>query len=123
MIVGIVHDRQFGPVVACGAGGTLVELLRDVAVRLTPLSADDAREMIEQLKTYPLLTGFRGAPPRDVPALQDVLLRVSALAEELPQVAELDFNPLLVLAQGAVVVDARIRVQAAEPPRPLGARR
>src|SRR6185436_389759 len=65
MIVGIAHDPQFGPVVACGAGGVLVELMRDVSVRLTPLAQDDAGEMIRSLKTYPLLTGFRGSTPCD----------------------------------------------------------
>ena len=62
MIVGVVHDPQFGPVLACGAGGVLVELLKDVSVRLTPLAAPDAEEMVRELKTYPLLTGYRGAP-------------------------------------------------------------
>jgi acyl-CoA synthetase (NDP forming) len=122
MIVGIVYDPQFGPVVACGAGGVLVELLGDVAVRLAPLTADDAQRMVRELKSYPLLTGYRGAAPRDVAALEDVLLRVSALADDLPAVAELDCNPLVVQEQGAVIVDARIRVAAVESPRPLGAR-
>jgi acetyl coenzyme A synthetase (ADP forming)-like protein len=123
MIVGVVHDPQFGPVVACGAGGVLVELLGDVSVRLAPLGQGDAAEMVRELKSFPLLTGFRGAPPRDLAALEDALLRVGALAEDLPQVAELDLNPLTVLERGAVVVDARIRVAPADPPRPLGARR
>jgi acetyl coenzyme A synthetase (ADP forming)-like protein len=123
MIVGVVHDPQFGPVIACGAGGVMVELLRDVSVRLAPLTTADAAEMVRELKSYPLLTGFRGGAPRDVAALEDALLRVGALAEDLPQIAELDCNPLLVLDEGAVVVDARVRVAPAEPPRPLGARR
>ncbi len=122
MIVGIVHDRQFGPVVACGAGGVLVELVRDVSVRLTPLARDDASEMIRSLKTYPLLTGFRGAPACDVGALEDAVLRVSALVEDLPQVAELDCNPIRVHEKGATIVDARVRVAPAAPPPPLGAR-
>ena len=123
MIVGVVHDRQFGPVIACGAGGVLVELLRDVSVRLTPLTQDDASEMIRSLKTYPLLTGFRGGPARDVRALEDALLRVSALVEDFPQIAELDCNPIIVHREGAAIVDARVRVAPAEPPPPLGARR
>ncbi len=123
MIVGVVHDPQFGPVVACGAGGVLVELLRDVSVRLTPLTREDAGEMIRSLKTYPLLTGFRGAPACDVGALEDALLRVSALVDDLAQIAELDCNPILVHETGAAVVDARIRVAPSEPPPPLGARR
>jgi acyl-CoA synthetase (NDP forming) len=110
MIVGLVHDPQFGPVVACGAGGVLVELLKDVAVRLTPLTAEDAAEMVRSLKTYPLLSGYRGSVSCDVAALEDVLLRVSGLAEDLTEVAELDLNPVVVLADGAVILDARVRV-------------
>src|SRR6185295_9553299 len=87
MLVGVVHDPQFGPVVACGAGGVQVELLRDVSVRLTPLSSEDAREMIRSLKTYPLLNGFRGSKVCDVAALEDGLLRVSAMDDDLPQIA------------------------------------
>ncbi|MBI2910773.1 MAG: acetate--CoA ligase family protein, partial [Chloroflexi bacterium] len=115
MIAGIVNDRLFGPVVACGAGGVLVELLGDVAVRLAPLTEADAREMVRSLKSYPLLTGYRGAPERDIAGLEDVLLRISTLAEDLPEVAELDCNPVIVLEAGAVVADARVRVEPAEP--------
>lgn len=122
MIVGVVHDPQFGPVIACGAGGVLVELLRDVSVRLTPLNAEDAEEMVQSLKTYPLLTGFRGQPAHDAAALQDALLRVSALVEDLPQIVELDCNPIMVLRRGAAVIDARVRVAPYEPP-PLAAAR
>jgi acyl-CoA synthetase (NDP forming) len=114
MIVGVVHDPQFGPVLACGAGGVLVELLKDVSVRLTPIAAPDAEEMIRELKTYPLLTGYRGGATHDVPALVDALLRVGAVVEELPQIAELDLNPILVHPSGATVVDARVRVAPAE---------
>jgi acetyl coenzyme A synthetase (ADP forming)-like protein len=110
MLVGVVHDARFGPVVACGAGGVLVELLGDVATRLAPISAVDASEMVRSLKIYPLLTGFRGAPVRDVRALEDALVRVGAMAGDLPEIGELDLNPLVVAASGAHVVDARIRV-------------
>ena len=116
MIVGVVHDRQFGPVLACGAGGVLVELLKDVSVRLTPLSALDAQEMIRELKTYPLLTGYRGGPVHSVPALVDAVLRVGAMVEELPQIAELDLNPILVHPLGVTVIDARVRVAPVERP-------
>lgn len=110
MIVGIVHDPQFGPVVACGAGGVLVELIKDLTVRLTPISPEDAAEMLRGLKTYPLLQGYRGSPPCDVGALQDILLRVSALADDFPRIVELDLNPVLALPAGAVILDARVRV-------------
>jgi acetate---CoA ligase (ADP-forming) len=123
MLVGVIHDPQFGPVVACGAGGVQVELLRDVSVRLTPLSKEDASEMIHSLKTYPLLTGFRGAPVCDVAALEEGLLRLSTMVDDLPQIAELDLNPFMVHQQGATILDARIRVAAAEPRPLLGVRR
>jgi len=123
MLVGVVHDPQFGPVVACGAGGVQVELLRDVSIRLTPLSKEDASEMIRSLKTYPLLTGFRGAAPCDVGALEDGLLRLSTMVDDLPQIAELDLNPFMVHQQGATILDARIRVAAVQPRPLLGVRR
>ncbi|MDW8058763.1 MAG: GNAT family N-acetyltransferase [Thermomicrobium sp.] len=122
LLIGVTHDRHFGPVVVCGLGGVLVELLRDISVRLTPLSVEDARDMLHELKGFPLLTGYRGSPPVAVAAVEELLLRVSALAEELPDVAELDLNPVIARPDGVVVVDARIRVEHAEPPLPLGAR-
>jgi acetate---CoA ligase (ADP-forming) len=123
LLVGVVHDASFGPVIACGAGGTAVELLKDVAVRITPLTDLDAAEMVRSLRTFPLLDGYRGAPKADVAALQDLLVRVSALVDAHPTIAELDLNPVRALADGIMVVDARIRVQAASPPPPLAARR
>jgi acetate---CoA ligase (ADP-forming) len=123
MILGVVHDPQFGPVVACGAGGTQVELLRDVAVRLTPISKPEASEMIRALKTYPLLDGFRGGKKFDVPALEDALLRVSSLVDDIPQIAELDCNPFVVNEQGGEIVDARVRVASVEPRPLIGVRR
>jgi acetyl coenzyme A synthetase (ADP forming)-like protein len=123
MLVGVVHDPQFGPVVACGAGGVQVELLRDVSVRITPLSQEDAADMIRELKTYPLLTGFRGSAPTDIAALEDGLLRVSAMVEDIPQIAELDCNPFVVHATGAAILDARIRVTTVAPRPLMGVRR
>jgi acetyl coenzyme A synthetase (ADP forming)-like protein len=123
MLVGVVHDPQFGPVVACGAGGVQVELLKDVSVRLSPLSHEDAAEMVRELNTYPLLTGFRGSPRVDVAALEDGLLRVSAMVEDLTQIAELDCNPFVVHETGATILDARIRVTAVEPRPLIGVRR
>jgi acyl-CoA synthetase (NDP forming) len=122
MIVGLTHDPQFGPVVACGAGGIFVELMKDISVSLTPLTRPEAAEMIRSLKTYPLLSGFRGSAACDINALEDGLLRVSCMAEDLPQIAELDCNPFVVLQRGAVILDARVRVAASEPPTLLGAR-
>jgi acetyl coenzyme A synthetase (ADP forming)-like protein len=113
LIVGVVQDRAFGPLLACGAGGTSTELLGDVAVRLTPVSDIDARDMLRSLRTFPLLEGYRGAPPCDVPAVEELLLRVSALVEDHPEVVEMDLNPVVALPDGALAVDARLRV---EPP-------
>jgi acyl-CoA synthetase (NDP forming) len=119
MLVGVAHDPLFGPVVACSAGGTTVELVRDISVRVTPITDLDASEMVRSLKTFPLLDGFRGMAKADVAALEDVILRISALVEHHPEVAEMDCNPVIVLAHGALVVDARVRVQEAPPPKPL----
>jgi acyl-CoA synthetase (NDP forming) len=118
----VAHDARFGPVIVCSAGGVLVELLKDVSVRLAPLSQLDAQDMVRSLRSLPLLTGYRGSAPRDVTALEDILLRVSSLAEDFPEIAELDCNPVIVMEQGAIVVDARIRVAPAQPDRPPGAR-
>jgi acyl-CoA synthetase (NDP forming) len=123
MIVGLVQDPSFGPVLACGAGGVAAELIRDVSVRLTPLSEHDPSDMVRELRTYPLLDGYRGAPPSDQAALEDVLRRLGTLAEDLPQVIEMDCNPVKVRQFDAVIVDARIRIAPVEAPRPLGARR
>jgi acetate---CoA ligase (ADP-forming) len=122
MIVGVVQDSLFGPVVACGAGGAAVELLKDVQVRLAPLTTSDAEGMIRGLRSFPLLQGYRGSPAADVAALRDLLLRVGALAEDLPEVAELDLNPVLAAPGGARALDARVRVQARDPRPPEGAR-
>jgi acetate---CoA ligase (ADP-forming) len=123
MIVGIAHDPSFGPVIACGAGGTAVELLSDVSVRLTPLTDEDASGMIRRLATYPLLEGYRGSTPVDVAALEDLLLRVSAMVEAHPEILEMDCNPVKVMPEGASIVDARVRVAPVEPPLPVSARR
>jgi len=114
MLVGVVHDRLFGPVIACGAAGAEVDLLRDVAVRITPLTDRDASEMIRSLATFPLLDGYRNAPRADVAALEETLLRVSAMVEAHPEMVEMDCSPLIVLERGAVVVDAKIRIELAQ---------
>jgi acetyl coenzyme A synthetase (ADP forming)-like protein len=117
MLVGATSDPNFGPVIACGTGGTLVELFSDVVLRLHPLTDIDAAEMINELRGAPLLRGYRGAPAVDEQALGDVLLRVSALVDACPEIQELDINPLKVLATGACAIDARIRVGHVTPPR------
>jgi acyl-CoA synthetase (NDP forming) len=123
LLVGVAHDSSFGPVIVVGPGGPAAELAHDAAARITPLTDTDAREMLQTLATFPLLTGYRGSPPCDIDAIHDVLARLSALVEAHPEVAELDLDPLVALGQGAVVVDARVRVEAPPPPRPLSALR
>lgn len=123
MLVGMVYDPSFGPVIACGAGGTGVELLKDVSVRVAPLTPRDARDMVRGLRTYPLLDGYRGREKADVAALEDVILRMSALVESCPEIAEIDLNPVIVGPHGATIVDARIRVAAAAPSVPFAALR
>ena len=124
LFVGMSQDPLFGPLIAVGAGGTLVELLGDVSVRITPLTDVDADEMLHSLRLYPLFEGYRGAAPLDEDAVRELLLRLSVMVEDLPHLSELDLNPVLVApkGEGCVVVDARIRVARPLPARPRGAR-
>ena len=110
MIVGVTHDPAFGPLVLAGLGGTFVEVLKDVAVRITPLSDTDVDEMLRSLRSYRLLTGYRQSPPLDVAALAELLHRVSAMVEDIPEITELDLNPIFVRQHGAVVADIRVRL-------------
>ncbi len=116
-IVGVTQDPSFGPLMMFGLGGTSVELLKDVAFRIHPLTDVDAREAVRSVKSYPLLEGWRGSEPGDVPSLEELLLRVSALVEDVPEIVEMDLNPVKVLPRGhgCVVVDARILLKATEP--------
>lgn len=111
-LVGVTTDPTFGPLVVCGLGGVMVELIKDVAFRLTPVTDIEAREMVASLRTSRLLDGYRGAAPADREALLYVIQRVSALVDALPELTEMDLNPVKVLqpGKGAVVVDARMRV-------------
>jgi acyl-CoA synthetase (NDP forming) len=111
LLVGTVNDPTFGPVVAVAAGGVTAGLLRDAAVRLTPLTDRDAHDIVRELRTFRLLDGYRGAPRMDVAAVEQTLLRLSALAEAHPEIAELECNPLVVSPGGAVAVDVRARVE------------
>jgi acetate---CoA ligase (ADP-forming) len=112
MVVGVTHDPSFGPIVMTGMGGTLVELHRDVSVRITPLTDLDVEEMLSTLRMAPVLTGYRGSPPTDVAALKDLLHRINAMVEDLPEVAELDLNPVFVRpdGEGVVAVDLRMKL-------------
>ncbi|MDA8017377.1 MAG: GNAT family N-acetyltransferase [Thermoanaerobaculia bacterium] len=114
VMIGVDQDPVFGPLVAFGLGGIHVEILRDVQFRVAPLSDRDAHEMVRGVKGYRLLQGYRGHPAADVEALKDALLRISRLAEAVPEIASLDLNPLFAREPGGgyLVVDARIRVSA-----------
>jgi acetyl coenzyme A synthetase (ADP forming)-like protein len=117
VMVGVTGDPLFGPLIAFGLGGIHVEILGDIRFRIRPLTGRDAAEMIRGIKGYRLLTGYRSHPPVDLEALKETLLRVSRLVEEIPQISELDLNPIFALppGQGCRIVDARIRVNHADP--------
>lgn len=110
-LVGVVADPVFGPLIAFGLGGVAAEVLGDVAFRLHPLTDIDATELIESTKAARFLRGLRGEAPADVEALRGLLLRVSQLIEDVPEIAELDLNPVLVRPRGALALDARIRLR------------
>lgn len=111
-IVGLTRDPAYGPLVMFGLGGVSVELLRDVGFRLAPLTDRSVSELVRSVRSFPLLNGWRGAEPSDVPALEELLLRVGALADGCPGLLECDLNPVkaLPLGQGCIAIDARIRV-------------
>ena len=108
VIVGVSTDPQFGPVIMFGLGGVLVEVLKDVSFRIIPIAPRDARQMIHEIKGFPLLEGYRGQDPADLAALESLLLRISGFVEQQPEVSELDLNPVFAYKDGAVAVDARI---------------
>lgn len=112
LIIGMSTDPTFGPMLMFGIGGIFVEILKDVAFRIVPLTETDAREMIREIKGYPLLDGFRAQEPVDVCHLEKLLLKVSRFVEENPDMEELDINPVIASRDGAVVVDARIVLRA-----------
>jgi acetate---CoA ligase (ADP-forming) len=113
-LVGMTTDPSLGPLLVAGIGGVAVELYKDVAFRVTPVTDVDANEMLDQLRGKALFDGYRGAPPADRDALRDVILRIAALVEVMPELLELDLNPVIMLppGQGAVAVDARLRIAA-----------
>jgi acetate---CoA ligase (ADP-forming) subunit beta len=110
VIIGMSKDPQFGPVLMFGLGGIFVEVLKDVAFRIVPLEPKDARQMIEEIKGFPVLQGVRGQDPADLVALESLLLKLSEFVAANPQVEELDLNPVFALKNGAIAVDARIVV-------------
>jgi acyl-CoA synthetase (NDP forming) len=112
-MIGISDDPLFGPLVAFGLGGVHVEILGDVRFRVGPLTDRDADELLHEIKGVRLLEGYRGHPPADLDALRELLLRISRLAVDVPEIVELDLNPVLAMSpgHGCRIVDARIRVR------------
>jgi len=108
VIVGMIRDPQFGPAIMFGLGGIFVEILKDVSFRVAPISKDEALEMIKEIKAYPILAGARGEKPVNTEALAEIIMKVGELALELPEVKELDINPVFAYEDSAVAVDARM---------------
>ncbi len=111
VIIGIAHDERFGPLVMFGLGGIATELLADRAFRSVPMTNREAESLVREIRGHPLLFGYRGAPAVDVDALEEVLLRVAQLAYNVPELLEMDLNPVIVTPLGAVVVDAKVRLK------------
>jgi acyl-CoA synthetase (NDP forming) len=119
VMIGVADDPMFGPLVIFGLGGVATEVLADHSARLAPLTAHDADMLIDSIRSAPLLRGHHGAPAADLGALRDVLMRVSRLADDIPEISELDLNPVVARPNGAVAVDARIRVVPQAPRDPF----
>ncbi|MGK2859378.1 MAG: bifunctional acetate--CoA ligase family protein/GNAT family N-acetyltransferase [Thermoanaerobaculia bacterium] len=115
VMIGAVRDPTFGHLIMYGAGGTLVELLNDVAFRIHPVTDVDVTDMLAEVRSTRLLHGYRGSKPADAAAVENALLRISSLIDLCPEIEELDVNPLKVLEQGAIAVDFRVRVEKAQP--------
>jgi len=113
VLAGVTLDPVFGPLVAFGMGGYFVELIRDVAFRVLPLTDRDVSEMIASTRALQLLEGYRGSPPADTEAVERLLLQLGSLAESVPAIAEIDLNPVIVhpRGQGVTMIDARIRLR------------
>ena len=116
LLAGVVQDPLFGPLVAFGPGGAFAELIGDAGFRLAPLTDLDSDELVTHGKAGRLVSGFRGAPPANTAALRDLVVRLGRLAEDFPEVCELDLNPVLAGPDGCVAVDARIRIREATAP-------
>ena len=107
-IMGMIRDRQFGPVIMFGLGGIFVEILKDVSFRVAPLAQEDIAEMVKEIKGYKILTGIRGEKPKDIEAIKDILAKLSEIAIDNPEIKEIDLNPVIVHQQGASIVDSRV---------------
>lgn len=108
IVIGMMKDPHFGPVIMFGLGGIFVEVLKDISFRILPIEERDTREMITEIKGYEILKGIRGEPPRDIQAIEEVLMKVSKLTMENPEINEIDLNPIFVFEKGLQVIDARM---------------
>jgi len=108
LIIGMTTDPQFGPALMFGIGGILVELLEDVSFRIAPITEFDAKEMIHEIKGFPILDGYRGKPKADIDAIVDTLMKISDLVKKNEEIHEMDLNPVFIYEKGIVCVDARI---------------
>jgi len=108
IIIGIMQDPHFGPVIMFGLGGIFVEVLKDISFRVLPIEERDAEEMISEIKGYKILEGIRGEAPKDIQAIKDLLLKISQLTLENPEISEIDLNPVFLFGKGLQVVDARM---------------
>ncbi len=108
IIIGSLQDPQFGPAVMFGIGGVMVEVMKDVSFRITPLTPFDAEEMIKEIKAYKMLDGYRGAPKADIESIKNILLIISQFVDTHLEIAEMDLNPIFVYEKGLKIVDARI---------------
>ncbi|MBU4510110.1 acetate--CoA ligase family protein [bacterium] len=108
IIIGMMKDPHFGPVIMFGLGGIFVEVLKDISFRILPIEEIDAREMIAEIKGYEILKGVRGEGPKDIKAIKNLLLKISQLALENPEISEIDLNPIFVFEKGLQVIDARM---------------
>jgi acyl-CoA synthetase (NDP forming) len=123
VIVGVTQDPLFGPLLLFGLGGVTAELLADRALRILPVTDEDVHELVRSLRTSPLLFGYRGSAPLDVAALEAVIMRVAQLAQDVPEITEMDLNPIIVHEHGVVVVDGKVRFAPAPARTPAGLRR
>lgn len=114
LIIGMTTDAQFGPALMFGIGGILVELLEDVSFRIAPITEYDAKEMIHEIKGFPILDGYRGKPKADIDAIVDTLLKISELVIKHPEINEMDLNPVFIYEKGLICVDARIILKKTE---------
>jgi len=108
VVVGMIRDQSFGPTIMFGLGGVLVEIMKDVVFRIAPVSREESFDMIKKVKGYPLLVGYRGSMSLDIESLAELISNVSRIAMDIPEIDQMDLNPIIVYDKGLTVVDARI---------------